>query len=152
MKNFLAVIAGLAFTIAIAVGLDYVMHNTGVFSYEASDMTTSDWLLAMSYRLVGAIGGGWITAKLAQSRPLFLAIVLGIIGTVIGLAGLLVAWQARGRGGRHGSGSEVRAHSQARLERRVSSRADGAAGRWASGRERWSRARRERRDQRPHAR
>jgi len=94
MKNFLAVIAGLAFTIAIAVGLDFVMHNTGVFSYEASDMTTSDWLLATSYRLVGAIGGGWITAKLAQSRPQFFAVVLGIIGTVIGLAGLLVVWQA----------------------------------------------------------
>lgn len=94
MKNFLAVIAGLAFTIAIAVGLDFVMHNTGVFSYDSSEMTTSDWLVAMSYRLVGAVIGGWITAKLAQSRPLFFAIVLGIIGTVIGLAGLLVAWQA----------------------------------------------------------
>jgi hypothetical protein len=94
MKNFLAVIAGLAFTIASAVGLDFVMHNTGVFSYDSSEMTTSDWVLAMSYRLVGAIGGGWITAKLAQSRPLFFAIVLGIIGTVVGLAGLLVAWQA----------------------------------------------------------
>ncbi len=29
MKNFLAVVAGLAFTIVIAVGLDFVMHNTG---------------------------------------------------------------------------------------------------------------------------
>ncbi len=40
MKNFLAVIAGLAFTIAIAVGLDYVMHSSGVFSDEVSGMTT----------------------------------------------------------------------------------------------------------------
>jgi hypothetical protein len=94
MKNFLAVIAGLAFTIVIAIGLDFVMHSSGVFSDEVSDMTTSDWLVAMSYRLVGAVGGGWITARLAQSRPQFFAIVLGIIGTVIGLAGLLVAWQA----------------------------------------------------------
>ncbi len=94
MKNFLAVIAGLAFTILIAVGLDFVMHSTGVFTDDVSDMTLSDWVVATSYRLVGAVGGGWITAKLAQSRPVFLAIVLGGIGTFIGLAGLLVAWQA----------------------------------------------------------
>ncbi len=49
----------------------------------------------MSYRLVGAVIGGWITAKLAQSRPLFFAVMLGIFGTVIGLAGLLAVWMAR---------------------------------------------------------
>lgn len=94
MKNFLAVIAGLAVVIIISTGLDFVMHETGVFSRENTAMTTANWLLALSYRLVAAIAGGWLTARLAQSRAMFLAIVLGIIGTVIGLAGLLVAWMA----------------------------------------------------------
>lgn len=94
MKNFLAVIAGLAVVIMISTGLDYVMHRTGVFSMDNTAMTMANWLLALAYRLVAAIVGGWVTARLAQSRPIFLAIVLGIIGTVIGLAGLLVAWMA----------------------------------------------------------
>jgi hypothetical protein len=94
MKNFLAVIAGLAVVIVISTGLDYVMHRTGVFSMDNTAMTTANWLLALAYRLAAAIAGGWVTARLAQSRPIFLAIVLGIIGTVIGLAGLLVAWMA----------------------------------------------------------
>jgi hypothetical protein len=94
MKNFLAVIAGLAVVIVISTGLDFVMHRAGVFSMDNTAMTTGNWLLALSYRLVAAIAGGWVTARLAQSRPEFFAIVLGIIGTVIGLAGLFVAWTA----------------------------------------------------------
>ena len=84
MKNFLAVIAGLAVVIVISTGLDYVMHRTGVFSMDNTAMTTANWLLALAYRLVAAIAGGWVTARLAQSRPIFLAIVLGIIGSILG--------------------------------------------------------------------
>lgn len=94
MKNFLAVIAGLAVVIVISTGLDLVMHKTGVFSYDNTAMTTGNWLLALAYRLVAAIAAGWVTARLAQTRPVFFAIVLGIIGTVIGLAGLFAAWAA----------------------------------------------------------
>lgn len=95
MKNFLAVVAGLAFVIVLSMGLDAVMHGSGVFPEDPSGMTTGDWVLALSYRLVIAIGGGWITARLAQSRAIFFAIVLGIIGTIVGLAGLAAAWMMR---------------------------------------------------------
>lgn len=95
MKRFLAVIAGLAFTIAVAVAGDLVMHSSGVFSDDVSAMTTSDWVIALSYRLLSAIGGGWITARLAPSRPMFFAVLLGGIGTAVGLAGLIVAWMHR---------------------------------------------------------
>jgi hypothetical protein len=92
MKNFLAVLAGLAFTVAVAVVLDLVMHAIGVFGTEISDMSTSDFLLAFSYRLLSAIGAGWITARLAASRPMFFAILLGAIGTAIALVGFIFAW------------------------------------------------------------
>ena len=95
MKNFLAVVAGLAFVVVLSMGLDTVMHRSGVFPEDPAGMTTGDWILALSYRLVIAVGGGWITARLAQSRAMLLAIVLGIIGTVVGLAGLAAAWMMR---------------------------------------------------------
>ena len=94
MKNFLAVLAGLVFTVAVSTGIDLVMHATGVFPEEVSGMTTSDWILASSYRLVAAIAGGWITARLALSRPMFLAMVLGGTGTLLGLLGFVGAWMA----------------------------------------------------------
>jgi hypothetical protein len=95
MKNFLAVVAGLAFVVVLSTGLDAVMHRSGVFPEDPAGMTTGDWILALSYRLVIAIVGGWITARLAPSSAMLLAIVLGIIGTVVGLAGLTVVWMAR---------------------------------------------------------
>ena len=94
MKSFLAVLAGLVFTVALSSGLDVVMHSTGVFPAEVTGMTTSDWIVAISYRLVAAIGGGWITARLAAARPMFLAMVLGGIGAFVGLLGLIGAWVA----------------------------------------------------------
>lgn len=95
MKNFLAVIAGLAFVIVLSTGLDAIMHRTGIYPDDPTGMTTGDWVLALSYRLVIAIVGGWITARIAESRPEFFAIVLGIIGTIFGLAGLAMAWMMR---------------------------------------------------------
>jgi hypothetical protein len=95
VKNFLAVIAGLAFVIILSTGLDAVMHRAGIYPEDPTGMSPGDWVLALSYRLVAAIGGGWITARLAESRPVFFAIVLGVIGTVVGLAGLAVTWMAR---------------------------------------------------------
>ena len=94
MKNFLAVLAGLVFTVALSTGLDVVMHSTGVFPEEVSGMTSGDWIVAISYRLVAAIGGGWITARLAPARPMLLAVVLGGIGTFLGLLGFIGAWVA----------------------------------------------------------
>ena len=92
MKSFLAVLAGLAFTFVVAVVLDLLMHVSGVYGTEVSDMTTSDWLIALSYRLLSAIGAGWVTARLAPSRPMYLAVMLGAIGTAIALLGVIFAW------------------------------------------------------------
>jgi hypothetical protein len=98
MKSFLAVLAGLVFTIVASTGLDFVMHSTGVFPEGTVDkvpeMTTAQWLIASSYRVLAAIGGGWITARLAPARPMFLALVLGGIGTFLALLGLVGAWVA----------------------------------------------------------
>ena len=98
MKSFLAVLAGLVFTVVVSTGLDFLMHSTGVFPENSvekvPEMTTAQWLIASSYRLVAAIGGGWITAQLAPARPMSLALVLGAIGTALALLGLIGAWIA----------------------------------------------------------
>jgi hypothetical protein len=50
MKSFLAVLAGLVFTVLVSVGLDGVMHSTGVFPESSlekvPEMTTAQWLIA----------------------------------------------------------------------------------------------------------
>ena len=95
MKNFLAVIAGLAFVIITSTGLDAIFHRLGVYPEDPTATSMGAWVLALSYRLVIGVIGGWITARLAESRPEFFAIVLGIIGTIVGLAGLAMVWMMR---------------------------------------------------------
>jgi hypothetical protein len=44
--------------------------------------------LALFYRSVYAIVGGYVTALLAPSRPMRLVTILGIVGTVLAVAGV----------------------------------------------------------------
>ncbi|HEX6398665.1 MAG TPA: hypothetical protein VFZ95_14675 [Steroidobacteraceae bacterium] len=64
MKNFLAVIAGLAVVIVISTGLDFVMHSTGVFSMDNTEMTTAHRLIALAWRASPQLGPLWYSAVL----------------------------------------------------------------------------------------
>ena len=46
-------------------------------------------LLALSYRLVYGVVGGYLTAKLAPRNPMKHALILGAVGTAVGLAGAM---------------------------------------------------------------
>ena len=51
-------------------------------------------VLATSYRIVISIAGGWLTAKLAPQNPMKHAMALGYVGTVLGLVGVIISWNA----------------------------------------------------------
>lgn len=91
-KSIWAVIAGLLFTIIVTTLVDVVLHLTGV--YAAWDQALDDRLsaIALSYRVVITIAGGWVTAKLAPSHPMKHAMWLGAIGTVLGVVGIVATW------------------------------------------------------------
>jgi hypothetical protein len=56
-------------------------------------------LLATSYRIVITVGGAWLTARLAPDKLMKHAMVLGVVGTVLGVAGVVATWN-RGLGPR----------------------------------------------------
>jgi hypothetical protein len=91
MKSVLAVVAGFVFTVVVTLALDVLMSKIGMFSKNVVDVTTGAWLIAVAYRFVVGTAGAWITAKFAPRRPLFHALILGAIGSAIGLAGLVLA-------------------------------------------------------------
>lgn len=91
-KSIWAVVAGLLFTIIVTTLVDVVLHVIGVFG--PWDQALDDRLsaIALSYRVVITIAGGWLTAKMAPQNPMKHALVLGAIGTALGVVGIAATW------------------------------------------------------------
>ena len=94
LRSFWAVAAGVLFIIIVTTAVDMVLHAVKVFPPLDQPQTLDDRLalIASSYRLVIGIAGGWLTAKLAPQNPMKHAMVLGVVGTVLGLVGLFATW------------------------------------------------------------
>lgn len=98
-KSIWAVIAGVLVIIVVTTLVDIVLHAIGVFPPMDQPLDDRLALLATSYRVVISVGGAWLTARLAPDKPMKHAMILGVVGTVLGLVGLVATWN-RGLGPR----------------------------------------------------
>ena len=98
-KSIWAVVAGVIFIIGVTTIVDIALHALGVFP--PMDQPLDDRLaaLATSYRIVISVAGAWLTARLAPAKPMQHALLLGVVGTVLGLVGVVATWN-RGLGPR----------------------------------------------------
>ena len=92
LRRIGAVLAGLIVVVILDVGLDTIMHATGVYPPWFQPMSNSLWLLAVCYRTIDGIIGGYVAARLAPDRPVIHALVLGLIGIVLSTAGVIGTW------------------------------------------------------------
>jgi multisubunit Na+/H+ antiporter MnhB subunit len=92
-----AVVAGLLAIVVLSTATDAVMHATGVFPPAGQPMSDALWLLATAYRIVYGVAGCYIAARLAPDRPMQHALVLGVVGLVLSIAGAAATWN-RGPG------------------------------------------------------
>lgn len=91
-KSILAVIVGAAVSILLSVGTDTALEKTGVFPAPGKVMGNGMFVLATVYRTVYGVLGAYLTARLAPTRPMMHALILGAMGTVVGIIGLVVMW------------------------------------------------------------
>jgi hypothetical protein len=84
-----AVLAGLVTVIVTHTGTDAILHASGVYPEAGQVMSDGLFALAATYRILFTVLGGYVTARLAPSKALEHALVLGCIGSVLALAGLL---------------------------------------------------------------
>jgi hypothetical protein len=56
-------------------------------------MADALFVLALAYRIPLNIGGSYVTARLAPSRPLHHALALGVLGVVIATLGAAAMWK-----------------------------------------------------------
>lgn len=92
-----AVMAGLLVNVILSSATDLLLVAIGVFPPlrdfgNPAAYSDSLLLLALIYRTLFGILGCYITARLAPTRPMAHALVLGCIGVAVGVIGAIAAW------------------------------------------------------------
>lgn len=87
-----AVVAGAAAGIVVTLVTDAVLHKAGVFPPTGQPAGDGPLALATLYRTIYGIGGAYLTARLAPSRPLLHVMILGVLGLIASLAGAIATW------------------------------------------------------------
>lgn len=87
-----AVAAGFLAVAALSIGTDVLLGLAGVLPKVGTPLPEPMAAVALGYRTLYTIGGGYLTARLAPERPMRHATILGAIGTLVALAGLVATW------------------------------------------------------------
>ena len=88
-KSIWAVVAGVLFTIVVTTLVDILLHLVHVFPPMGQPLDDRLSAIALSYRIPITIAGAYLTAKLAPTRPMKHAMILGVVGTVLGGLGVV---------------------------------------------------------------
>ena len=87
-----AVLAGFIATAALSLATDQLFHVLDVYPPWGQPMHEPALnALALGYRIVYGVIGGYITARLAPHSPVRHAVILGIIGFIFATAGAIGA-------------------------------------------------------------
>jgi len=92
LRSIGAVLAGVVTVIAVSLATDVILHATGVYPPWFQPMADALWILALAYRVVYGIIGGYLAARLAPNRPMAHALWLGVIGTALATLGVAMHW------------------------------------------------------------
>ena len=102
-RSIFAVIVGIVANIILSLGTDVLLHAVHVFPPWGASMVGNDGalLLATIYRTIYGVVGSYLTARLAPSRPMFHAVVLGALGLAVSILGAAATWNAGPAFGSH---------------------------------------------------
>jgi hypothetical protein len=92
LRHVGALLAGLLVVIILDVGIDVMMHATGIYPPWFQPMSTALWLVAGTDRMVDGVVASYVVARLAPDRPLKHALVFGLMGVLMSVAGLIGTW------------------------------------------------------------
>ena len=93
IKSIIAVVAGFLTVVVLSTGTDYVLQHVSVFP-PISQGAYATWMLAVAllYRTVYTILGGYMTASLAPQNAMKHVWVLAILGQIGGIMGVIAGW------------------------------------------------------------
>lgn len=94
LKSIGAVVVGFISVALLSVLTDFILESAGILAPASNPSATVPWMLALAlgYRSVYTIMGGYITAKLAPRHPTRHVVALMILGGIGGIAGAIGGW------------------------------------------------------------
>jgi len=89
-RSVAAVVVGFVAVFVLSLGTDQILHIVNFYPPWGQPMYAAGLnFLALSYRVVYTVLGGYITARLAPHAPLRHALILGAIGLALSAAGAI---------------------------------------------------------------
>ena len=94
LKSAGAVVAGFLTVVVLSTGTDAILEAAGIFPPASDAGLFVTWMLAvaLAYRTVYTVLGGYVTAWLAPQNPMKHVWVLAILGQLGGIAGVIAGW------------------------------------------------------------
>jgi hypothetical protein len=93
-RSAVALATGLIVGVVLSLGTDQILHVLKVYPPWGQTMSDGLFMLATAYRIVYSVLGSYIAARLAPDRPMWHAMVLGVLGLVVSLGGAIATWNA----------------------------------------------------------
>jgi hypothetical protein len=93
-RSIAAILIGMAAGIAITIGTDFALHAMKVFPPWDQRVPDGLLLLATGYRTVYNIAASYLIGWLAPYRPVRHAMVGGVVGFLVSIAGTVATWNA----------------------------------------------------------
>ena len=89
-RSAAAIAGGFLAVAVLSLGTDQLLHVLGIYPPWGQPMHDAGLnLLALSYRILYTIAGGYITARLAPHAPMRHAVILGVVGLALASAGAI---------------------------------------------------------------
>ena len=96
-----AVVGGIVVGVVLTLFTDLVLHAMGVFPAWGKPVSDGPLVLATAYRIVFGVLGSYVAARLAPDRPVRHALIAGIIGFLVSIAGAVATWDKGSAFGPH---------------------------------------------------
>lgn len=93
MRSVLAIVAGIVTIVVLSTATDLALEKTGLVPPPAEQAGKPEYFyLFAAYRFFYTVVGAYVTARLAPSAPVRHGLILGAIGTALGVLGAVVMW------------------------------------------------------------
>ena len=87
-----ALFAGFLAVVILSIATDMALRAVGFLPPLGQPMSDALFLMALAYRTIYGVVGSYIVARLAPYRPMYHALLSGVVGLVLSIVGVVTTW------------------------------------------------------------